>query len=228
MNLAKPCVDIGLATNNLEPMLAFWQGEAGVVFDHVLPIRPGHDQHRHDINGSVLKINHPSAPLPDAPPSGYRELLIARAGLDVRRDLVDPDGNRVGLVPLESGSVRQVGIIVAVRDLDAHRRFYRDALGLIEEPDPDGAAFRAGESLLVLRRSPDASADPPIQGKGWRYITFQIFKVDEEHARVLGAGGTEGMAPVTLGRTARISMVRDPDGNWIELSQRASIVGSLD
>ena len=36
------------------------------------------------------------------------------------------------------------------------------------------------------------------------------------------------MAPVTLGTTARISMVRDPDGNWIELSQRASIAGSLD
>ena len=36
------------------------------------------------------------------------------------------------------------------------------------------------------------------------------------------------MAPVTLGTTARISMVRDPDGNWIELSQRASITGSLE
>ena len=33
---------------------------------------------------------------------------------------------------------------------------------------------------------------------------------------------------MTLGKTARISMVRDPDGAWIELSQRASIVGSLD
>jgi lactoylglutathione lyase len=32
---------------------------------------------------------------------------------------------------------------------------------------------------------------------------------------------------MTLGDTARISMIRDPDGNWIELSQRASIVGSI-
>ena len=38
----------------------------------------------------------------------------------------------------------------------------------------------------------------------------------------------EALAPLTLGTTARISMVRDPDGNWIELSQRASITGSLD
>jgi lactoylglutathione lyase len=35
------------------------------------------------------------------------------------------------------------------------------------------------------------------------------------------------MAPVTLGTTARISFIRDPDGNWIELSQRASLTGSL-
>jgi hypothetical protein len=39
---------------------------------------------------------------------------------------------------------------------------------------------------------------------------------------------SEARAPVTLGSTARISMVRDPDGNWIELSQRASLTGSLE
>ena len=67
-----------------------------------------------------------------------------------------------------------------------------------------------------------------MHGPGWRYITFQVFKVDAEHAAVVANGGHEALAPVTLGTTARISMVRDPDGNWIELSQRASIVGSLD
>ena len=41
-------------------------------------------------------------------------------------------------------------------------------------------------------------------------------------------GGREALAPTTLGTTARISMVRDPDGNWIEISQRASITGSLE
>ena len=45
---------------------------------------------------------------------------------------------------------------------------------------------------------------------------------------VLAHGGREARAPVTLGTTARISMVRDPDGNWIELSQRASLTGSLE
>ncbi|HBK11323.1 MAG TPA: VOC family protein, partial [Gammaproteobacteria bacterium] len=40
-------------------------------------------------------------------------------------------------------------------------------------------------------------------------------------------GGAEGMAPVRLGDVAYISFVRDPDGNWIEISQRKSITGSL-
>ena len=228
MDLAKPRIDVGLATNNLESMLAFWQTEAGVAFDHLLPIRRGQDQYRHDANGSVVKINHRAEPLPDNPPSGYREVIIAREGLATPQSLIDPDGNRVRLVPIGQDGVGQIAVRLAVRDLAAHRAFYRDALGLEEEASQVAdAAFRAGESLILVDQSPDAIADAEMAGAGWRYITFQVFRVDEEHAKVLAAGGREAMAPVTLGTTARISMVRDPDGNWIELSQRASIVGSL-
>lgn len=225
MQLAKPRVDIGLSTNHLEPLLAFWQGQAGTPFDHLLRIGRGHDQHRHDANGSVLKINHYAEPLPAAPPSGYRELIIARDGLTAPRHLADPDGNRVSLAPPGFEGVTQIGVRLAVRDLDAHRRFYGEALALPEEAP---GRFRAGESLILLEASPDAPADAQMRGPGWRYITFQVFKVDAEHAQVLARGGREALAPVTLGTTARISMVRDPDGNWIELSQRASIVGSLE
>lgn len=224
MQLAKPRFDIGLSTNDLAPMLAFWQGEAGVPFDHLLPIRRGQNQHRHDLMGSVLKINQHEAPLPANPPSGYRELLIAREGLTAPRGLADPEGNRVSLVPPGTDGVTQIGVRLAVRDLAAHRRFYADTLGL---PEARPGAFRAGESLILLEQRADAPADAQMAGPGWRYITFQVFKVDEEHAGVLARGGREAMAPLTLGTTARISMVRDPDGNWIELSQRASIVGDL-
>lgn len=224
MQLAKPRLDIGLATNDLEPMLAFWQGEVGAPLDHVLPIRRGQDQHRHDVLGSVLKINHHVGSLPANPPSGYRELVIAREGLTAPQTMADPEGNRVSLVPPGHEGVAQIGVRIAVRDLDAHRRFYAEALGLPEERP---GVFRAGESLVLLEADPSAPADAQMQGPGWRYITFQVFKVDDEHAQVLAKGGREALAPVTLGTTARISMVRDPDGNWIELSQRASIVGSL-
>jgi lactoylglutathione lyase len=228
MRLAKPRVDIGLNTNNLEPMLAFWQNEAGLAFDHILPIRKGMQQHRHDALGSVVKINHYAEALPETPPSGYAELLVARQGLSAARSWQDPDGNKVTLVPPGSFGVTQIGVRIKVRALALHRRFYAEALGLTEESVPIGAAFRAGETLLLLEESPQAPSDAAMEGRGWRYITFQVFKVDEDHARVLARGGHEALKPVTLGTTARISMVRDPDGNWIELSQRASITGSLE
>ncbi|HUO13311.1 MAG TPA: VOC family protein [Caulobacteraceae bacterium] len=228
MQLAKSRIDFGLSTNHLEPMLAFWQGEVGLPFDHLLKIRRGQDQHRHDAHGSVIKINHLADPLPDGPPTGYRELFYAEPGRTEARPLRDPDGNRVTLVPPGWRGIGQIGVRLAVRNVDAHRRFYTEAFGLAEEPWAGGAAFRAGESLLIVEEAGDAPADdPPGGGKGWGYITFQVFKVDQEHAFVLAHGGREALAPVTLGQTARISMVKDPDGNRIELSQRASIVGSL-
>lgn len=226
MDLAKPRLDIGLSTNNIQPVLAFWQNEAGVPFDHLLPIRKGQDQHRHDALGSVVKINHFTAPLQATPPSGYLELLIGREGKP--RALSDPDGNKVSIVAPGTLGVRQIGVRMAVRDLEAHRRFYRDAFGFAEERYEPGAGFRAGESMILLEQRADAPSDASFDGAGWRYITFQVFKVDTEHKRVLAAGGREAMPPTTLGEIARISMVRDPDGNWIELSQRGSIVGSLE
>lgn len=228
MHLAKSRIDIGLATNHLEPMLRFWRDEVGVPFDHLLKIRRGLDQYRHDLMGSVLKINHRADPLPAAAPSGYLELLIAREGVDRARPLVDPDGNRVSLVPPGTFGVNQIGVRVAVRDMDAERRFYAEALGLDEAPAAQGCAFKAGESMILLEQADDAPLEAPFDGSGWRYLTFQVFKVDAEHAHILAHGGREATAPVTLGTTARISMVKDPAGNWIEISQRASITGSLE
>jgi catechol 2,3-dioxygenase-like lactoylglutathione lyase family enzyme len=227
VKLSKPRVDVGLNTNSLEPMLAFWQNEVGALFDHVLPIQSGLKQHRHDLNGSVLKINHYREPLPSRSAAGYHELIVAHAGLAAPRSLEDPDGNRVQLVPPGTFDVGQIAMKLLVRDLAAHSRFYIEALGLHKVPSSSGSVFRAGETLLLCEQSEHAPADATFEGKGWRYITFQVFKVDEEHAHILGRGGREAMAPRTLGTTARISMVRDPDGNWIEISQRASITGSL-
>lgn len=226
MKLAKPRFDIGLSTNNLDEMLRFWQNDVGVPLDHVLKVRRGQNQHRHDLMGSVLKINHFEEAVPENPPAGYLELLVASDRPPTQ--LSDPDGNAVSLVAPGSNGIKQIAVRVGVRDLEAHRRFYKEAFGFAEVPYAKGLAFQAGEGLILLETDPNAPSDAEFRGKGWRYITFQVFKVDEEHKRVLAAGGGEALAPVTLGTTARISMVRDPDGNWIELSQRASIVGNLE
>jgi len=228
MNLAKPRIDIGLNTNHAAAVLAFWQNVIGLPFEHVLPVRRGMQQHRHGLLGSVLKINEYADPLPERDPSGYRELLIAREGLVETQTLHDPDGNRVSLVPPGTFGVTRIGVRLAVRSVDAHAEFYSRALGLPPLAAREhGPAFLAGDSVILLEQAADAPSHATIEGKGWRYITFQVFKVDDEHASVLANGGREASAPRTLGQTARISMVRDPDENWVELSQRASITGTL-
>jgi len=224
MNLAKPRIDVGLATNALEPMLAFWQREVGLPFEEILPLGRGRRQHRHGMNGSVLKLNHWRDPLPAASPSGYRELRIAREGLAAERELCDPDGNRIVLVPCGSGGVRAIEVRLSVRDEGAFHRFYGEALEL----EKAGArTYRCGDSLLAFAADPSAPSEAAMDGPGFRYITIQVRDVDREHRGILERGGREGMAPLTLGEVARISFVRDPDGNWIEISQRASLTGAL-
>jgi len=227
MQLAKNVIDLGLSTNKLEPMLQFWQQDAGLRFDHVLPVRRGQKQYRHDAFGSVIKLNHHLEPLQSAAPSGYRELSIAREGIETSRPMVDPDGNRVRLVPPGHDGISQIAVTMGVRSLDEHCRFYGDILGFAEQAWRGGSSFRLGDSLLLLEEDPTATIDPVRQAVGWRYITLQIADIDAVHDDLRSKGVREGFAPVTLGDVARISMILDPDGNWIELSRRASIVGSL-
>ena len=227
MQLAKNVIDVGLSTNQLEPMLQFWRQDAGLRFDHVLPVRRGQKQYRHDARGSVIKLNHHRDPLPDAAPSGYRELVIAREGVEQPRAMIDPDGNRVRLVPPGHDGITQIAVAMAVRSLGEHRKFYGDILGFAEQDWPGGAAFRLGDSLVLLKEERTATVDPLRQARGWRYITLQVADIDAVHDELRSKGVREGLAPVTLGEVARISMILDPDGNWIELSRRASIVGSL-
>jgi lactoylglutathione lyase len=184
----------------------------------------GVQQHRLGLLGSVLKINHSRDPLPDEPRAGYRELWIARAGLSAPKPLTDPDGNRVVLVPEGHESVSRIAFTVGASNVAAQRAFYGRALEL-EAVGEHG--FRCGDSVLRVVADPAARPVGRMTGPGYRYFTVQVFGVDEEHAGILARGGAEGRAPLTLGKVARISFVRDPDGNWIEISQRASLTGPL-
>ena len=224
MKLAKAHIDIGVMTDRLEKMLAFWQGPAGLSFEGVLPTGGGNHQHRHGANGSVFKLNHPREGLPDAPPTGYRAMCVARAGLEARQELLDPDGNRLLLVPPGEEGIEGVALSIGVRDPDAQARFYRDALEFEEIGE---GRFRCGDSLVFVEGDSKAGDDASFHGGGIRYFTIQVFDCRREHARILEAGGSEGFAPRQLGDVAVISMVRDTDGNWIEISQRGSLTGTL-
>ncbi|MEA2959484.1 MAG: hypothetical protein QOJ58_5387 [Alphaproteobacteria bacterium] len=151
MELAKQQVDIGLFTNDLDRMLPFWQNEVGLPFDHVLPLRRGQKQYRHDAAGSVVKINHHIEQIPSAPPSGYRELIVPRTSRSARLNMTNPDGNAVSVVPPGYQGVNRSGIRMGVRDLEAHRHFYANVLGLQEQAYPLGAAFPRRRHRYVVR-----------------------------------------------------------------------------
>jgi lactoylglutathione lyase len=189
VRLAKQHIDVGLYTNNAEAMLAFWRERIALAFEETLPLGGGVRQHRHAMNGSVLKINDARDPLPEAAPAGYRELFIARDDIPEPRQLVDPDGNTVTLVPRGYDGITGIAVWLAVRDPAAFHRFYRDALQL----EPAGRnAYRCGDSLLRFEQDASAAAAERMQGPGYRYVTVQVWDVDAEHAGIVARGGTEG------------------------------------
>jgi lactoylglutathione lyase len=97
-------------------------------------------------------------------------------------------------------------------------------LGFVEEAE---GRLRCGESILLLEERVDAPSGVELPVRGWAYLTVQVRDCDAEVARIEAAGASVASRPRNLGEVARMAMVRDPDGNPIELSQRASLTGPL-
>jgi len=224
MQLAKKQIDVGLYTNDTEAMLKFWQTKVGLRFEEMQPIGQGVRQYRHDMNGSVLKLNSVRDPLPKAKPSGYRELWIASPDLGEPELLWDGDGNAIRLVLPGYAGVNGIALKLEVTSAAPFREFFGSVMRL---ESAGKNSYRIGDSLIMFEANPRAHQDTPMRAKGYRYFTIQVTDVDREHANLVERGAVEAMAPITLGDVARVSFIRDPDGNWIELSQRASLTGSL-
>jgi catechol 2,3-dioxygenase-like lactoylglutathione lyase family enzyme len=118
-----------------------------------------------------------------------------------------------------------LGIIVS--DADAALRFYRDTLGLaMVGQDPvafGGTMYRlmCGSSmikLLHLDKAPPAKAPPGgIPGAfGYRYWTISVSNLEEITAAVEAAGYKVAVPVREIRPGVSISMVEDPDGNWVE------------
>jgi hypothetical protein len=133
--------------------LRFWQHDVGLRFDHVLPVRRGQKQYRHDALGSVIKLNHHIEPLPAAAPSGYRELIIARASVGTPCAMVDPDGNRMRLAPTGHDGITQLAVTMGVRSISEHRRFYGGILASPNRPGPVERPFAWETACFFWRRT---------------------------------------------------------------------------
>ena len=162
MDLAKPALDVGLYTNQLEPMLAFWQNEAHARFTELLPVGGGVHQHRHALGDSVLKINHPREPIAKGEPTGLVELTIFGHALET---LTDPDNNRINLVPADDK--KNIKLTLTTPRLSQMQDYYGDTLGLTSR---DSNTFAAGASEIQLIEGELGRFDR--SGIGYRYMTF--------------------------------------------------------
>ena len=222
IEIVKPAVDVGFQTNRWAEHEPFWRDQVGLPYNHLLKVGGGVHQHRFDLHGAVCKVNSVRADLALDEPTGYHSLTIAGPGGRSGR-VETPDGTVIQMVEpasLPDGICTVVGIdatnVAATTDALA-------ALGA----EPTAAGMRIGETLLDVRAAPHRAPTNEMTAAGLRYLTIQIADVRAAFAHALENGLTEGRAPIRLGDVAFFAMVRLPDGDWIELSQRASLTGPL-
>ena len=126
-----------------------------------------------------------------------------------------------------------IDIGIVVKDAEAALGFYRDTLGFEDTgsmamPGGGGTMYRllCGTTLVKLV-APEAelpAAAPPggIQGAyGYRYWTISVSNLDEVTDRCAAAGRKVVIKPREIRPGVRISMVEDPDGNWVEFLEVA-------
>lgn len=222
MQLAKPCLDVGLFTDDVAAQRGFWSDVVGLGPAQELEIEPGWVQHRFDAHGSVVKVNHLASGLPAAPPSGIVAVTVGVDGRDGTWSGEHPGGGAVALVAPGGDGVTGIGITLSSPDPERLVAFYRDALGF-EATGP--LAVRCGGTPLAVVEGPGGSPTDDVVGPGYRYLTVQVHDVDHEIDEVLRRGGRLLRAPAFVAGVARIGFVADPDGTWIELSARASLTG---
>ena len=121
--------------------------------------------------------------------------------------------------------VTRIGIRRNVRSLRQSASFFCEVLLATRLTNN---RFRWGSVIFLLEEQADQASSGGMVGLAYRYNTVQVFKTDSEHRGLLMRGTEKGMAPVTLSDTARISFIKGPDNNQVEISQRASPTGDLE
>jgi catechol 2,3-dioxygenase-like lactoylglutathione lyase family enzyme len=229
MELNRPQVDVGLFTNRIEQMKAFYGDNLGLQFESVLPVGGGFKQHRYIANGSIIKLMESRDPLPRRRPGGYETLIIATNKVSQPEALNDPDGNTIELVPPGRDDVTQLEVRLGVGNVNHFDEFYTKAADAVSIGN---YRYKIGETIFATFHHPLAREVRPapmanlldvvkdMAALGIRYVTIQVKNCDAVYKVMTAAGATVGVAPETFGNVARVAFVRDPDGNFIELAQR--------
>jgi len=125
-----------------------------------------------------------------------------------------------------------IDIGIVVRDAEAALGFYRDTLGFEDTgtmPMPGGGTMyrlMCGSTLVKIvdpgKELPAGAAPGGITGAyGYRYWTISVANLDELTAACEAAGRPIPISPREIRPGVRISMIEDPDGNWVELLEVA-------
>lgn len=120
-----------------------------------------------------------------------------------------------------------IDIGIVIKDSDASLKFYRDTLGFNhvgDMPQANGGVMHrllCGTTLVKLVRpgAPLANNAAPggIQGAyGYRYWTISVSNLEEITKTCEDAGYKVTVQPREIRPGVSISMVEDPDGNWVE------------
>ena len=129
-------------------------------------------------------------------------------------------------VELQKDSI-DLGIVI--KDSAAALAFYRDVLGFDHEGDipmPGNSSgtmhrLRCGTTLVKLVK---LDQDPPVDappggipgGTGFRYFTMHVSNLAEITGQCRAAGATVIIDCAEIRPGVSITMVTDPDGNWVE------------
>ncbi|SCG53022.1 VOC family protein [Micromonospora humi] len=116
-------------------------------------------------------------------------------------------------------------------DIEAGIRFYRDLLGFTEtfrtptEGTPEHVELRLGGFTVGLgtveaaRRAHGVSAEP---GRPAMALVVWTHDVDAAFARLTATGVPAVQAPHDSGNGNRTALLRDPDGNLVEIVSKAA------
>ena len=143
--------------------------------------------------------------------------------------LLDQDGNNVELVPPGHNGVTQLEVVIGVSNPEMFDAFYEKAAGAQRL---GAGRYKVGETMFSVTKDPAAKpattasfANPQevvkaMAALGIRYVTLQVRNCDAVFNAMREGGASETLKPATVGNVLRVSFVRDPDGNFVEIVQR--------